>query len=83
MPSLVLVALHLELIQLGKTRFPPHLWDKWEEKQLIMRGNFDALAGGLVILVLAVAIYDAGGFYVISIYFLLRNVEDPGSGTLR
>jgi len=52
----------------GKTRFPPHLWDKWEGKQLIMRGNFDLLMRGLVILVLAVAIYDAGGFYVISIY---------------
>jgi len=39
-----------------------------------------------VILVLAVAIYDAGSFYVInqysSIYFLLRNVEDPSSVTL-
>ena len=51
-----------------KTRFPPHLWDKWEGKQLIVGGNFDVLMRGLVILVLAVAIYDAGGFYVISIY---------------
>jgi len=70
----------------GKTRFPPHLWDKWEGKQLIMRGNFDILTRGLVILVLVVAIYDAGSFYVInqysSICFLLRNVEDPSSVTL-
>jgi len=47
-----------------------------------MRGNFDVLTRGLVILVLAVAIYGAGSVYVISIYLLLRDVEDPSSVTL-
>jgi len=59
----------------GKTSPPPYLWDKWEEKSLIMRGNFNVLTRGLVVLVLAVVIYNTGSLYFISIFFWLRKIN--------